>query len=296
MFCSNSHRSSRVGPRVAIWLLALTTISMSMCTTPARAVINDTDWSLKISEREKAFRPATDMAAMKALMWELPSSRMFARNLPFICLTNESATASITQFKMTIGDTQFQFNNSLMGMYAKLGKDTPGYSLSSSVTDGGDTLIVNFLNGGIAPGQSANFQFDIDSDPQFANQFFTNPDYRTVLFDLNGDNYYQTAGIINDPDSSDNSKVSITFSMANMPSVTVGPTPFDDPSVVDGSAGFVNANRARYGDSDPIRAFALAGGVAIPEPTSVALGLCGLVALLPQLTRYRRKPSVFAQR
>ena len=55
MSCSNSHRSIRVGPRVAVWLLTLTTISM--CTTSAKAVINDTDWSLKISERELAFRP-----------------------------------------------------------------------------------------------------------------------------------------------------------------------------------------------------------------------------------------------
>ena len=94
MFCRNNIRSTRIGPTAAVSLLVL--ITVSMCTTPAQAVITDTDWSLKISEREMAFRPATDVMAMKTLMWDLPSSRRSARNLPFICLTNESAAASIT--------------------------------------------------------------------------------------------------------------------------------------------------------------------------------------------------------
>ncbi|MEX2091363.1 MAG: hypothetical protein WD971_01735 [Pirellulales bacterium] len=286
MSCSNYLRNVRIGPIAAASMLALITISL--CATPARAVITDTDWSLKISEREKAFRPATDMAAMKALMWELPSSRMFARNLPFICLTNESATASITEFKMTIGDEQFHFANSLMGMYAKLGKDNAVLALSSTVADGGDTLVVNFLNGGIAPGQTVDFQLDIDADAQFANAFFTNPDYRTVLFDMNGDNYYENAGVVNDPSTDDNAEVSITFAMSGMPNVTVGPATFADAPVLDGSAGFVNANRARYGDSDPIRAFALSGGSAIPEPGAIVLGLIGLLGMTPQWARRRR--------
>src|SRR5690606_10670586 len=154
---------------------------------------------------------------------------------------------SITQFKMTIGDDQFQFGNALMGMYAKLGKDTPGYSLSSTVEDGGDTLVVNILNGGLAPGETVNFQIDLDVDPAYAGVFYMHPDYRTVLFDMNGDNYYQNAGIVNDPSDDDNSQVSLTFSMSGMPSVTTTPTAFPDPPVLDGSARFVNANIARYG-------------------------------------------------
>jgi len=270
----------------------LVLVAISMLATPAKAEITDTDWSLKISEREMAFRPATDVMAMKTLMWDLPASRRAARNVPFICLTNDSATASITQFKMTIGDDQFHFANALMGMYAKLGKDTPGFSLSSTVENGGDTLLVNFLNGGVAPGKTVNFQIDLDVDAAFANSFFIHPDYRTVLFDMNGDNYYENAGIVNDPDSDDNSKVSITFSMGGMPSVTAGPTPFPDPNVLDGSARFINANIARYGDSDPIRSFPLSGGVSfIPEPGTAMLGLLGLLGMTPQLVRYRRKPS-----
>ena len=72
--------------------------------------------------------------------------------------------------------------------------------------------------------------------------FYKYPDYRTVLFDMNGDNYYQNAGIVNDPDSDDNAKVSLTFSQSGMSSVTTVPTPFPDPNVLDGSARFVNAN------------------------------------------------------
>jgi PEP-CTERM motif len=294
MFSSRYFQNIRNGPVSILSSLALiaATVAISLSAAPAHAVINDTDWSLKISERENAFHPATDVMAMKTLMWDLPASRRAARNVPFICLTNDSNTASITQFKMTIGDDQFHFANQLMGMYAKLGKDTPGFSLSSSVEDGGDTLLVNFLNGGIAPGKTVNFQIDIDVDAEFAGVFFQHPDYRTVLFDMNGDNYYESASIVNDPSSDDNSKVSLTFSMAGMPSVTTGPTPFPDPNVLDGSARFVNANIARYGDSDPIRAFLLSGGTAnVPEPGTMVLGLFGMMGFSSPLARRRRKAA-----
>lgn len=291
MFSSNGLRSVRVGPIAAASLLALITISI--CTTPARAVITDTDWSLKISERELAFRPATDMMAMKSLMWDIPASRMAARNLPFICLTNESATASITEFKMTIGDQQFQFANSLMGMYAKLGRETPEFGISSTVDDGGNTLVVNFLNGGLAPGQTVDFQFDIDVDAQLAGSFYPHPDYRTVLFDMNGDNLYQNAAPVHQVSTADNAKVSIKFEMAGMPSVTLGPTPFEDPSIVDGSAIYVNNRLARYGDSDPVRAFTLSGGGVVPEPGAIVLGLIGLLGMTPQLGRFRRTINHF---
>ena len=189
---------------------------------------------------------------------------------------------------MTIGDDQFHFGDTFFDTFAKLGKDTPGFSLSSTTENDGDTLVVNFLNGGVAPGKTVNFLFDIDVDAEFAGSFYKFPDYRTVLFDMNGDNYYQSAGIVNDPDNDDNAKVSLTFTMAGMPNVTTVPTPFPDPNVLDGSARYVNANIARYGDSDPIRDFPLGGGGAIPEPTSVALGLLGLIGMAPMWTRYRR--------
>jgi hypothetical protein len=286
MSCNTHIRSSRIGPITAASLLVLT--AFSLIATPAKAEITDTDWSLKISEREMAFRPPTDAMAMKSLMWDIPSSRQAARNVPIICLTNDSATASISQFQMTIGDDKFHFANSLFGAYAKLGKDTPGFTLSSTVADGGDTLIVNFLNGGVAPGATVNFQFDIDVDAAFANAIYKHPDYRTVLFDMNGDNYYEGGGIENDISSDDNSKISLTFTMAGMPSVTTVPTPFVDPFVLDGSARYVNANIARYGDSDPVRSFGLSGGTAIPEPGSIMLGLVGLVSLCPLFGRSRR--------
>jgi hypothetical protein len=291
MFSSNCLRSDRVGPIAAATLVAL--ISISISSTPARAVITDTDWSLKISERELAFRPASDMMAMKSLMWDIPSSRMAARNLPFICLTNESAAASISEFKMTIGDEQFHFANSLMGMYAKLGRETPGFAISSNVADGGNTLVVNFLNGGLAPGKTVDFQFDIDVDAAFANSFYMHPDYRTVLFDMNGDNLYQNAGIVNHESSDDNAEITLKFDMAGMPSVIVGPVAFEDPSIEDGSAGFVNNRLARYGQSDPIRAFALSGGGVVPEPSAVILGLLGLLGMTPHLARRRRTTDYF---
>lgn len=266
--------STRRGLLTAAFTVAA--LAAALASRSAQAVITDTDWSLKISERELAFRPATDAMAMKTLMWDLPANRRTARSLPTICLTNESATASITQFKMSIGDEQFNFGNSYFGTYAKLGKDTPGFSLSSSTEDDGNILVVNFLNGGIAPGKTVNFLFDIDPDAGLG--LYAYPDYRTVLFDMNGDNYFQGAGIVNDPSSEDNANVWITFSQSGMSPVTTAPVAFADPNVLDGSARFVNGQTARYGESDPVRAFPLIGGAVIPEPTSAVLCLFGLAA------------------
>jgi PEP-CTERM motif len=289
MLCCNYFRSVRSGPGVAVGMLLLTAISWAA--VPARAAINDTDWSLKISEREMAFQPATDVMAMKSLMWDLPFSRMMARSMPYISLTNDSATANITQFKMTIGDEQFHFANAFMDTFAKLGRDTPGFDLSSLVEDDGNTLVVNFLNGGLDPGDTVHFKIELGVDAAFADAFFVHPDYRTVLFDMNGDNLYEDAGIVHQVSTADNAKVSLKFEMTGMPSVTVGPVPFEDPSVVDGTAGYVNSSLARYGQTDPVRSFGLSGGSVVPEPGSMALALLGLLTMTPRFAR-RRRPTL----
>jgi len=289
MFCSLRIRGIRGGPHVAVSLLVL--VAICALAKPAQAVITDTDWNLKISEREIAFRPASDLMAMKSLMRDLPFSRMFARNMPFLCFTNESESASITELKLTIGDDKFHFADSLLGRYAKIGKATPGFSLSSTVEDGGDTLVVNFLNGGLAPGKTVDFQIDIDVDTEFANSIYKHPDYRTVLFDMNGDNLYENAGILQDESSKDNAQVTLTFAMTGMPSVTVGPVAFDDPNVFDGSAGFVNNHLARYGQYDPIRSFALSGGSVVPEPSSLVVALVGFLGVALPFGRMRRRKT-----
>jgi hypothetical protein len=270
----NILRTKRRSPAAAAFIVAA--LAVALAPLSARAVITDTDWSLKISERELAFRPPSDAMAMKTLMWDLPANRRTARSLPTICLTNDSATASISQFKMTIGDEQFNFGNSFFGTYAKLGKDTPGFTFTSSTEDNGNTLVVNFGGSGVAPGQTVNFLFDIDPDAGLG--LYAYPDYRTVLFDMNGDNYFQGAGIVNDPSSEDNGTVQLTFIQSGMPAVTTVPVAFDDPNVLDGSARFVNGQTARYGESDPVRAFPLEGGAIIPEPSSAVLCLFGLAA------------------
>jgi hypothetical protein len=100
---------------------------------------------------------------------------------------------------------------------------------------------------------------------------------------------------VNDPSSEDNAQVSLTFSQTGMPSVTTVPAVFDDPNVLDGSAGYVNSSMARYGQSDPIRAFALAGGVAVPEPGTAVLALLGMVGVSAQVGRRRRSLGVTFQ-
>ena len=49
---------------------------------------------------------------------------------------------------------------------------------------------MNIGDGGLQPGELVRFKIDLDVDPEFADQVFAHPDYRTVLFDMNGFNVY----------------------------------------------------------------------------------------------------------
>ncbi len=156
MSCNTFNRRSGIGPITAASLLVLTAISLFA--TPAKAVITDTDWSLKISEREKAFRPASDAMAMKTLMWDLPASRRTARNLPTICLTNESATAIDLAVQDDDWREQFHFGELFDGHVCQAGQGYAGLQfVGATEKNGGNTLVVNFLNGGIGPRSNCQF-------------------------------------------------------------------------------------------------------------------------------------------
>src|SRR5262249_6966788 len=172
MYCE---RHQQIGARLAAAMLAIAALAIT--TAPAVAAIDDASFTMKVSEREKALSEPTNMEVQKFLMWDLGADRVAARNMPFIELFNDSTSdAPITEFKLTIGDPRFTFSCEMVGGCAALGKPTPGFSLTSSLADSGDTLVVGIGNGGLDPGEAIRFRIALGVDAGF--NFYKAPDFR----------------------------------------------------------------------------------------------------------------------
>jgi hypothetical protein len=255
------------------WLTAMATLVVTVVALSSTAVQAQNDWSLSISEKEDKLANPTDPMWDKWLMWDLGYQRMVERNAPYIELTNEAtSTSPITEFHITIGDNNFNFGPVDGSNLIKLGTTTPGFNLSATTLNGaGDELVVTIGNGGLLPNTSVRFEIKLDIDPAYAATYEASfgaslPDFRTVLFDMNGIDVY--AGTTN-PSTLDNSQVFVNFTPGGQSTVAT----FEDEPVAAGQ--FFNNNIREYRAMDPVLIFQL-DGTQIPEPTSFGLVLLGL--------------------
>jgi|GEM_PF-6715062 len=167
-----------------------------------------------------------------------------------------TSTENITQFALTIGDERFNFANFTQTGDLLLGGDVVMSSaaavnnnphlmsmdgISASVTtndvnpvsvaagdDGADRLVVDFGNGGIAPGYSALFEvrFEFDDSIALADRPTNEPllgianspivplfpSYQRILFDTDGASPSFYSDIVDLVDSSDNGQATVTYS------------------------------------------------------------------------------------
>jgi len=265
----NNHR------RHCKWAFTMASIAIaSLAAVSQQAQAQNTEYSftLKITEKEMKLEHPTDMMWDKYLMWDLGFQRMNDRNMPYVEVANDAAsTAPIREVHLTIGDTRFNFSNDVMGTFALLGSSTPGFDISSDAIDG-DELVVTIGGAGLLPGELVRFKIDLAVDDNFADQFFAHPDYRTVLFDMNGFNVYD--GLQQQSDA-DNATVWVEFD----PEIGTLPVALQDELVSGAAADFYNNNYRRYGELDPVRTFQVAGAVGvIPEPTSTFLSAIAVLA------------------
>jgi hypothetical protein len=232
------------------------------------------NFNLKISEKEMQLEHPTDMAWMKFNMWDVTYERMFDRNTPTLELTNTSTTNSITQLKLTIGDTRFHFSDDLFSAAVMLGNTTPGFDLSSSaISANGNELTVD-INGGLAPGELVRFRIDLDVDAGLDDPpFFEHPDFRTVLFDMNGCNVYDNNTGCGSPNSADNAQATAMFSAGPQ----IGPLSFPDATVTGTQAQFFNDNFREYGIMEGVDIFEIGDGFVIPEPAGAVLAVISLL-------------------
>ena len=293
MYCNRTLKRIRCGPSAAAWMLCCA--AMVILAPPVRAEIENAGFSVTLSEKEMALATPDDAMMMKYLMWDLSFQRMTARSMPYVEVTNNSdSDARLTEFRLTIGDTNFRYNCAFMGECAMQGKTTPNAGITSFTEQNGDVLVVRFGDGGLAPGEAARFKIDIDPDAEFKGLVFANPDFRTVLFDMNGRNVY-----LNEPDgisSDDNASFTGEFEMTGMPPLVTDPVFFED-RIVGGNAGRYYNNIYRpYGEMEEVDSFQFlsVGGGVIPEPSAVALmafGLLGGLAAPPRRTRRSIRPT-----
>lgn len=258
---------------VAACLLAL---AFSTFTAPAAKAVDS--WTVSLTEKELKLKNPTDADWEAWFEGDVGYQRMIERNQPFLELANDAASSSpITEFHLTIGDNRFNFGAVEGTDLVKLGRTTPGFTLGGSTVGGlGDELVVTIGNGGLLPGQLLRFKINLDVDPAYAATYAasfgeSHPDYRTVLFDMNGINVYDGT---TEKSSDDNAAAFVIFTPGGQSSTSV----FEDEDVE--VSQYYN-NRIRGGcccTKDPVLIFEIGGGGEVPEPASIGLVILGLSA------------------
>lgn len=139
--------SRRFGLGLAV---VLTFFGLSPASVQAVPIVG---YSLQISEGVFGSSGGTLMAAAQALA---------ARDVPLFTLVNTSTEASITQFSVTIGDTNYNFD-AVTFTHAPGGPQVTSFSPDSG--QGGAKAEVATLNfSSFTPNRTFNFRTDIDPD------------------------------------------------------------------------------------------------------------------------------------
>lgn len=286
------------------WRAAVTSIAMSLMIAASTSLYAQTNiecssiggnWCLRLSEKETKLEYSTNPAWTPSIESDIGSNRNnYYRSMPTLELSNMggSDAADIVKFEMTIGDTRFHFEDTDLGVPAVLGIYTPGYELTSSISPDGNLLTVDIAKlggGGLEPGETVHFRIDLGLDAGFTGaQFYEFPDFRTVLFDMNGEQHYGPDPAF-PPSAEDNAQVTVHFSDGS----ASGPTPLPDFVVSGPQEDYVNEVTHPLFAIDGVDLFAVSGSVGvIPEPGTAAIALMGFLSVLLFRARTRRAATL----
>ncbi|MCG8450154.1 MAG: PEP-CTERM sorting domain-containing protein [Pirellulales bacterium] len=250
--------------------------------------------------------------AMMGAQWNLPSTLLMDFNSAALRVFNDaSSTGNITQLALTIGDDRFNFANFFQTSSLLLPAENdpiaaavvmqdnsflPFSSMSAIATtegpnpmqvaagdDNADRIVINFGNGGIAPGNSALFEVRFEFDDSIAIQnrpmnepllgisgsIFPQhyPSFQRILFDTNAPNPPFFSDPIDLMNLSDNAMVTATFDNNLQPSPIMIPDR--------------NDLRTTIANFDHPQPEFQTTTVTIPEPASVVIFLAGLIGWAP---------------
>jgi hypothetical protein len=275
MFRTPFGKRAAICPSAAV--LALACALTFPATSAAQTALQGTGFILQVNEKEMVLAHPGNQAMANYAEWDTPYQRLLDRNMPFLMLTNlDDSEAPITQLELTIGDERFNFGNTAKmfhGLYTMVGRSNPDAVVMSHVEDAGDKLVVNFGPTGLAVGESVCFRINLDVDADHPD-FFAYPDFRTVLFDMNGYEVYD--GNVYQPSDEDNATALVTFGSGES-SFQAGPIAFQDTPVEGMEQLYSNRALRPYGVMERASTFAVSASVGevVPEPSSIALGLVG---------------------
>jgi hypothetical protein len=183
---------------------------------------------------------------------------------------------------MTIGDTRFNFSDEMYSDFAMVSPMSDFLDVSTT-SPTGDELIVTFNGAGLAPGDRVRFRIDIgiDANQPGLMQIWPHPDYRTVLFDMNGiDAWGPSPHTPKPPVTTDNSMATATWEKDGMSASSPNPIAFPDATVVGPQATIFNQFfRPQHvmEDVDVFDAVQVIG--VIPEPSSMMLTILGMLTV-----------------
>lgn len=216
-------------------------------------------------------------------------------NLPYIGVTNTSTSHRITEVRVTVGDTRYNFDNALYEgtaagtksireawssvsatSFVQYGPDNSGTGGLRSDTVRFTFPSTNATSQLLLPGRS--FRWRSDVDPDLNPESYVALDYRQILFDLNGTS------------SSDNALVTVLFSNGRTLSQRLPDFKLSSNGIYTMSQSYtlpVTASLTADGDAAKF-ALSSASVTAVPEPSP---GMVGCVIAALSVLR-RRRPLV----